>query len=99
MLTVSFAFANMNAKLPHSNDKLIIKESFKIDITKNTLSAIIEYKYFYTQWSVGCYANIYYNGELVGTVYAYESGSTQAQATSNCYSAVRARANAFIAEK
>lgn len=94
MLTVSFAFASMNAR-----DKLPIKESFKIDITKNALSATVEYEYFYVGWGVGCYANIYYNGELVGTVYAYESGDTLAQATSKCYSAVRARANAFIAEK
>lgn len=95
MLTVSFA--SINAMLPHLNDKLFIKESFKLDVNKKGLYTTVEYEYVEIQWGVGCYANIYYNGELVGTVYAYETGESRAEATSNCYSVVRARA--FMEEK
>lgn len=43
MLTVSFA--SINAMLPHLNDKLFIKESFKLDVNKKGLYTTVEYEY------------------------------------------------------
>lgn len=44
-----------------------------------------------------CYANIYYNGELVGTVTATGIGSTALSAASNCRAEAIRKAQAFIA--
>ena len=44
-----------------------------------------------------CYANIYYNGELVGTVTATGIGSTALSAASNCRAEALRKAKAFIA--
>ena len=96
LLIASFAFANSNRTSSYLNEKPSIEESIKIDKSENTLSVETEYIYLYDSWGVGCYANIYYNGELVGTVYSYAYGDTKSEATTNCYNDVRGKANAFM---
>jgi hypothetical protein len=92
--TVSFTNANTSVISSNLNTESSIKIFLAYEAALNTY---VEYNYDTGYYGVGCYANIYYNGEIVGTVYAYETGNTKEEATANCYAVARARAREFIA--
>jgi hypothetical protein len=99
-LTIAFVFATVslvNANTSVISSSLKKESSIKRCLTyEKSLNIEVEYNYKYIYYGVGCYANIYYNGELVGTVYSYETGDTKAEATANCYAVAKARAHEFI---
>jgi len=84
LLTVSFSFANSHVDLQKINTENSIETLVKIGKTDviYTFSSInvIKDDQFY---GVGCYINIYYEGNLVETVYSYGYGSTIANCRRN----------------
>lgn len=98
LLTFGFSYANLDVKLPNAEVKSSIEEFSTVDKTEYTQSVIVDATNLDDRWGVGCYIVIRHNGDYVTTVYAYEFGETQAEATAKCRAAVRKRALSFIAD-
>lgn len=95
LLSTSFVFANSSKEIDLNNKE---NRETIILIDKNEIVFNNLFETFVTgdRWGIGCYVDIYYEGEYVGTVFSYESGETYAEAYDNCRSSAMGKATEFM---